>query len=104
MPPVRPFANIGAGMADLVLLPLEQLKRDGRVLFGLRRGAASFAHAVTVETLDVGSRLASAAQVSSQPSGTSSAACVHTHKPVRLATGNLGGGKRHCGRRSPRRQ
>lgn len=46
-------------MADLVLLPVEQYRRDGRVLRGLRKGTQSFLRAITIETLHTSHRVAS---------------------------------------------
>lgn len=51
--------TVGKGVADLVLLPVEQYRRDGRVLRGLRKGTQSFLRAVTVETLHTSHRVAS---------------------------------------------
>lgn len=51
--------TVGKGMADLVLLPVEQYRRDGRVLRGLRKGTRSFLRAITVETLHTSHRVAS---------------------------------------------
>eukprot|EP00928_Gymnodinium_smaydae_P020717 TRINITY_DN18017_c0_g1_i1.p1 TRINITY_DN18017_c0_g1~~TRINITY_DN18017_c0_g1_i1.p1 ORF type:complete len:1244 (-),score=197.61 TRINITY_DN18017_c0_g1_i1:87-3818(-) len=58
--PIRSFANIGGGFADLVLQPLRQY-RDGadsqqisRTLF---RGLASFIRHVTVESIDLTERI-----------------------------------------------
>lgn len=51
--------TVGKGAADLVLLPVEQYRRDGRVLRGLRKGTESFLRAITVETLHTSHRVAS---------------------------------------------
>ncbi len=56
--PIRPVVNIGAGFADLVLLPIEQFNRDGKIVRGLQRGALSFARLAGVEVLGVGSSIA----------------------------------------------
>lgn len=42
-----------------MLLPVEQYRRDGRVLRGLRKGTESFLRAITVETLHTSHRMAS---------------------------------------------
>ncbi|CAN0273885.1 unnamed protein product [Discosporangium mesarthrocarpum] len=47
---------MGKGVADLVLLPMKQYRRDGRVLRGLRKGTQSFLRTVTVETLHTSHR------------------------------------------------
>lgn len=50
---------MGKGVADLVLLPVEQYRRDGRVFRGLRKGTQSFLRAITIETLHTSHRVAS---------------------------------------------
>lgn len=51
--------TVGKGVADLVLLPVEQYRRDGRVFRGLRKGTQSFLRAITIETLHTSHRVAS---------------------------------------------
>ncbi|KAJ3044694.1 autophagy- protein 2 [Rhizophlyctis rosea] len=60
---VRSLVNVGNGVADLILLPIEQYKKDGRIVRGLQRGAKSFAKAATLETIKLGTRLAVGTQV-----------------------------------------
>ncbi|KAL8277733.1 hypothetical protein RQP46_009855 [Phenoliferia psychrophenolica] len=61
--PVRSVVNLGSGVANLVLLPIEQYRKDGRLARGLQRGATSFARTTTLEALNVGARLATGTQV-----------------------------------------
>ncbi|KAI0224112.1 autophagy- protein 2 [Massospora cicadina] len=61
--PMRAFANLGSGVADLVLLPFQQYRRDGRIMKGVARGATSFARSATSEAVRVGASLMSGAQV-----------------------------------------
>ncbi len=61
--PVRTIANVSAGVADLVLLPIEQFQKDGRVFKGIQRGTSSFARTTALETVRLGARLATGAQV-----------------------------------------
>ncbi|KAI9138785.1 ATG C terminal domain-containing protein [Paraphysoderma sedebokerense] len=56
--PVRSIRNIGAGVVDLVLLPIEQYKKDGRIIKGLQKGAQSFVKTAAVETLSLGTKIA----------------------------------------------
>ncbi|CAK4947130.1 unnamed protein product [Aphanomyces euteiches] len=56
--PMRSITNIGAGAADLILLPMAQYGKDRRVVRGLRKGATSFLRSVTIETLNTASKLA----------------------------------------------
>ncbi|SPO22516.1 related to APG2 - required for sporulation [Ustilago trichophora] len=61
--PIRSLVNVGAGLADLVLLPIEQYQKDGRVLRGMQKGAASFAKSTALEAVKLGARLATGTQV-----------------------------------------
>lgn len=61
--PVRSVVNLSSGVANLVLLPIEQYRKDGRFARGLQRGATSFARTTTLEALNVGARLATGTQV-----------------------------------------
>ena len=56
--PIRSLVNVGAGVADLVLVPLAQYKRDGKVARGVRKGAESFVRRVATETVGITARLA----------------------------------------------
>ncbi|KAI9188803.1 autophagy- protein 2 [Blastocladiella emersonii ATCC 22665] len=56
--PLRSLVNIGTGVADLFLLPVEQYRRDGRLIKGLQRGAHNFVKTAAVETLSLGAKLA----------------------------------------------
>lgn len=47
--PIRPFVNLGTGVADLVLLPIQQYRKDGRIMRGLQKGTQSFARATAME-------------------------------------------------------
>ncbi|CAO3665912.1 unnamed protein product [Umbelopsis ramanniana] len=60
---IQSVVNIGSGVADLVLLPIEQYRKDGRIIRGLQRGTQSFARATTMEAIKIGSRLAAGTQV-----------------------------------------
>eukprot|EP00163_Fabomonas_tropica_P000111 TRINITY_DN1008_c0_g1_i8.p1 TRINITY_DN1008_c0_g1~~TRINITY_DN1008_c0_g1_i8.p1 ORF type:complete len:2307 (+),score=578.38 TRINITY_DN1008_c0_g1_i8:369-7289(+) len=60
--PVRPLVNVYGGIADLVMLPVEQYRKDGRVLRGLQRGTRSFLKHLSMETVNVGVTAAIGAQ------------------------------------------
>ncbi|KAJ3125478.1 autophagy- protein 2 [Nowakowskiella sp. JEL0407] len=60
---VKSVVNLSSGIADLVLLPIQQYRKDGRVIRGLQKGAKSFTKAATMETLRIGTRLAVGTQV-----------------------------------------
>lgn len=61
--PVRSVVNVGSGVANLVLLPIEQYRKDGRLARGIQKGATAFARSTTLEALNVGARLATGTQV-----------------------------------------
>lgn len=39
---IRSLVHVGEGVADLVLLPLEGYKKDGKIIQGLKKGSSSF--------------------------------------------------------------
>ena len=61
--PVRTIANVTAGVADLVLLPIEQYHKDGRLFKGVQKGAASLAMTTALEAVKIGARMATGTQV-----------------------------------------
>lgn len=61
--PIRSVVNVGSGLADLVLLPLDQYQRDKRWSRGLQKGFASFSRSTALESLRIGARLATGTQV-----------------------------------------
>lgn len=61
--PIRSVVNVGSGVADLVLLPIAQYKKDGRVMRGVQKGATSFVKTTAIEALTIGARLANGTQV-----------------------------------------
>lgn len=89
--PIRSLVNIGSGFADLILLPIEQYKKDGRIikgiviyfyiiiffviehflhflieiliLSGLQKGTQSFAKATTMEAIKFGTKIAVGTQI-----------------------------------------
>ncbi|KAH9951459.1 hypothetical protein B0H21DRAFT_719094 [Amylocystis lapponica] len=61
--PIRSVVNVGSGVADLVLLPIAQYKKDGRVVRGLQKGTTSFVKSAGIEAIKLGARLATGTQV-----------------------------------------
>ncbi|KAI0336552.1 hypothetical protein GY45DRAFT_1291461 [Cubamyces sp. BRFM 1775] len=61
--PIRSVVNVGSGVADLVLLPIAQYKKDGRVVRGLQKGANAFVKSTAMEAIKLGARLATGTQV-----------------------------------------
>ncbi|KAF8317481.1 hypothetical protein DL93DRAFT_2165719 [Clavulina sp. PMI_390] len=61
--PIRSFVNVGSGVADLVLLPIAQYQKDGRIMRGIQKGTTSFVKTTAIEALTIGARLATGTQV-----------------------------------------
>lgn len=61
--PIRSMVNVGSGVADLILLPIEQYRKDGRVARGVQRGTNSFVKSTALEMMKLGARLATGTQV-----------------------------------------
>ena len=61
--PIRSVVNVGSGVADLILLPIEQYRKDGRVAKGVQRGTSSFVRSTALEMMKLGARLATGTQV-----------------------------------------
>ncbi|KAI8598577.1 hypothetical protein EDD21DRAFT_309183, partial [Dissophora ornata] len=61
--PIRSLVNLGSGIADLVLLPIEQYKRDGHIIRGLQKGGQAFTRATTLEALKIGTKVGVGTQV-----------------------------------------
>jgi autophagy-related protein 2 len=60
--PIRSLVNVGTGVADLVLMPITQYRRDGRLAKGVQKGVTSFVRSVALEAANVTTRLALGAQ------------------------------------------
>lgn len=61
--PIRSVVNVGSGLADLILLPIEQYRKDGRIARGVQRGTNSFVRSTAMEMMKLGARLATGTQV-----------------------------------------
>lgn len=61
--PIRSAVNVGSGVADLILLPIAQYKKDGRIIRGLQKGTTAFVKSTAVEAIRLGARLATGTQV-----------------------------------------
>jgi autophagy-related protein 2 len=61
--PIRSVVNVGSGVADLVLLPIAQYKKDGRIVRGVQKGTTAFLKSTGVEAIRLGARLATGTQV-----------------------------------------
>lgn len=61
--PIRSAVNVGSGVADLILLPIAQYKKDGRIIRGLQKGTKSFVKSTAMEAIKLGAQLATGTQV-----------------------------------------
>uniref|UniRef100_A0A8H7Y1H7 Autophagy-related protein 2 n=1 Tax=Psilocybe cubensis TaxID=181762 RepID=A0A8H7Y1H7_PSICU len=61
--PIRSMVNVGSGVADLILLPIAQYKKDGRIVRGMQKGATAFVKSTAVEAIRMGAKLATGTQV-----------------------------------------
>ncbi|KAH8728451.1 hypothetical protein GQ44DRAFT_702318 [Phaeosphaeriaceae sp. PMI808] len=55
---VRPLVNVGSGMRDLVVVPMREYKRDGRIVRSLQKGVYAFAKNTTSEVARLGAKVA----------------------------------------------
>ncbi|KAL8762973.1 MAG: hypothetical protein Q9184_001123 [Pyrenodesmia sp. 2 TL-2023] len=56
--PVRSLVNVGGGVRDLVVIPIEEYQKDGRIVRSLQKGALAFAKTTTSELVKLGAKLA----------------------------------------------
>lgn len=56
--PVRSLANVGVGMRDLVVIPLREYRKDGRIVRSISKGAFAFARTTGTELVKLGAKLA----------------------------------------------
>ncbi|KAL5119714.1 autophagy-related protein 2 [Pleosporales sp. CAS-2024a] len=55
---VRPLVNVGSGMRDLVVVPMREYKKDGRIVRSLQKGVYAFAKNTTSEVARLGAKVA----------------------------------------------
>ncbi|KAL9014989.1 MAG: hypothetical protein Q9173_000385 [Seirophora scorigena] len=56
--PVRSLVNVGSGVRDLVVIPIREYQKDGRVVRSLQKGALAFAKTTTSELVKLGAKMA----------------------------------------------
>lgn len=56
--PVRSLVNVGGGVKDLVVIPIREYRKDGRVVRSFQKGALAFAKTTTSELAKLGAKLA----------------------------------------------
>ncbi|KAJ2447841.1 autophagy- protein 2 [Coemansia sp. RSA 2440] len=100
MTPLRSLVNLGSGVADLVILPLEQYRKDGRLVQGVKRGAQAFARTTALEAIQLGAKVAVNAQTLLEQAGDilnvdvassgDSGSAPHSHDSKRETLGSPG--------------
>lgn len=56
--PVRSLVNVGGGVRDLVVVPIREYRKDGRIVRSFQKGAVAFAKTTTSELVKLGAKLA----------------------------------------------
>lgn len=64
--PVRSLANVGGGVRDLVMVPISEYKKDGRVVRSLRKGATAFGRTTGIELMKLAAKVAIGTQTALQ--------------------------------------
>lgn len=64
--PFSPSIVIGKGVRDLFWLPVEQYRKDGRIVRGLQRGANAFTTSTAMAILELANRLVQAVQCTAE--------------------------------------
>ncbi|XP_028824130.1 autophagy-related protein 2 homolog A-like [Denticeps clupeoides] len=64
--PMHSVVQLFHGVRDLFWMPIEQYRRDGRIIRGLQRGAASFGTSTASAALELSNRLVQAIQVTAE--------------------------------------
>lgn len=56
--PVRSIVNVGGGLRHLVVVPMREYKKDGRIVRSISKGAAAFARTTGTELVKLGAKVA----------------------------------------------
>ncbi|XP_032812105.2 autophagy-related protein 2 homolog B [Petromyzon marinus] len=64
--PMHSLVQLVQGMKDLVWLPIEQYRKDGRIVRGIQRGAASFGTSTAMAALELTNRLVQTVQAAAE--------------------------------------
>lgn len=56
--PVRSLVNVGGGLRQLVVVPVREYKKDGRIVRSISKGAAAFAKTTGTELVKLGAKMA----------------------------------------------
>ncbi|XP_075387716.1 autophagy-related protein 2 homolog B isoform X1 [Tenrec ecaudatus] len=64
--PMHSLVQLVQGLRDLVWLPIEQYRKDGRIVRGLQRGAASFGTSTAMAALELTNRMVQTIQAAAE--------------------------------------
>nr|XP_045009794.1 autophagy-related protein 2 homolog B isoform X2 [Jaculus jaculus] len=64
--PMHSLVQLAQGLKDLVWLPIEQYRKDGRIVRGFQRGAASFGTSTAMAALELTSRMVQTIQAAAE--------------------------------------
>ena len=56
--PIRSLVNVSGGVRDLVVVPIKEYRKDGRIVRSFQKGALAFAKTTTSELVKLGAKLA----------------------------------------------
>jgi autophagy-related protein 2 len=56
--PIRSLVDVGSGVKDLVIIPMREYQKDGRIVRSIQKGALAFAKTTTKELVTLGAKLA----------------------------------------------
>ncbi|KAJ5989911.1 hypothetical protein N7499_010440 [Penicillium canescens] len=56
--PIRSLVNVGSGVRDLVVVPMREYRKDGRIVRSFQKGALAFAKTTSNELVKLGAKLA----------------------------------------------
>lgn len=55
--PMHALLQMVTGLRDLICMPIEQYRKDGRIVRGIQRGTTSFTHSTTLSILEVTNKI-----------------------------------------------
>ncbi|CAG7990484.1 unnamed protein product [Penicillium salamii] len=56
--PIRSLVNVGGGVRDLIVVPMREYQKDGRIVRSIQKGAVAFAKTTSNELVKLGAKLA----------------------------------------------
>ena len=78
--PIRPLVNVGTGIQNLVVVPMREYRKDGRIVRSIQKGAVAFARTTTRELARLGARVAIGTQNILE--GTEGLLSPHSSSPI----------------------